>query len=176
MELLKWLLHVEIFSKVSQQPAQHQLLVLGTSARSAETSGTWKVSGSHWGAFRARIYAGKVQEIKPLESDTNPTDMINGIKGIIYNPSRIRYPMVRLDWLKKHKYGAETRGDNRFVRVTWDEALDLFYRELERVQKDMAHGRYIQTNRLASDRSVSQLYQSYAASGWYAWQFYHQGW
>jgi len=111
-------------------------LLSSASAGSVDTKGTWKVSGSHWGAFRARIYAGKVQEIKPLESDTNPTEMINGIKGIIYNPSRIRYPMVRLDWLKKHKYGSETRGDNRFVRVTWDEALDLFYRELERIQKD----------------------------------------
>lgn len=44
--------------------------------------------------------------------------------------------MVRLDWLKKHKYSADTRGNNRFIRVTWDEALDLFYRELERIQKD----------------------------------------
>ncbi|WP_029826287.1 trimethylamine-N-oxide reductase TorA, partial [Vibrio parahaemolyticus] len=87
-------------------------------------------------AFRAHIYAGKVQEIKPLELDKNPTEMLNGIKGIIYSPSRVRYPMVRLDWLKKHKYSADTRGNNRFIRVTWDEALDLFYRELERVQKE----------------------------------------
>ncbi|KOO05916.1 trimethylamine-N-oxide reductase TorA [Vibrio hepatarius] len=111
-------------------------LLASASASAAETTGTWKVSGSHWGAFRAHVYAGKVQEIKPLESDSNPTEMLNGIKGIIYSPSRVRYPMVRLDWLKKHKYSAETRGDNRFIRVTWDEALDLFYRELERIQKD----------------------------------------
>uniref|UniRef100_UPI0004722602 trimethylamine-N-oxide reductase TorA n=2 Tax=Vibrio parahaemolyticus TaxID=670 RepID=UPI0004722602 len=88
------------------------------------------------GASRPHIYAGKVQEIKPLELDKNPTEMLNGIKGIIYSPSRVRYPMVRLDWLKKHKYSADTRGNNRFIRVTWDEALDLFYRELERVQKE----------------------------------------
>jgi len=111
-------------------------LLASASASAAETTGTWKVTGSHWGAFRAHIYAGKVQEVKPLELDKNPTEMLNGIKGIIYSPSRVRYPMVRLDWLKKHKYSAETRGDNRFIRVTWDEALDLFYRELERVQKD----------------------------------------
>ncbi|MGI9894132.1 trimethylamine-N-oxide reductase TorA [Vibrio natriegens] len=111
-------------------------LLASASARAAESTGTWKVTGSHWGAFRAHIYAGKVQEIKPLELDKNPTEMLNGIKGIIYSPSRVRYPMVRLDWLKKHKYSADTRGNNRFIRVTWDEALDLFYRELERVQKE----------------------------------------
>ncbi|AJR08998.1 trimethylamine-N-oxide reductase TorA [Photobacterium gaetbulicola] len=105
-------------------------------AMAAETVGTWKVSGSHWGAFRAHIYGGKLQEIKPLELDKHPTEMLNGIKGILYSPSRVRYPMVRLDWLKKHKYSAATRGNNRFVRVTWDEAIDLFYRELERIQKD----------------------------------------
>ncbi len=111
-------------------------LLMASKANAAETTGIWKVSGSHWGAFRAHIYAGKVQQIKPLELDKHPTEMINGIKGIIYSPSRVRYPMVRLDWLKKHKYSGETRGNNRFIRVTWDEALDLFYRELERVQKD----------------------------------------
>ncbi|MBE4297475.1 trimethylamine-N-oxide reductase TorA [Vibrio parahaemolyticus] len=111
-------------------------LLASASASAAESTGTWKVTGSHWGAFRAHIYAGKVQEIKPLELDKNPTEMLNGIKGIIYSPSRVRYPMVRLDWLKKHKYSADTRGNNRFIRVTWDEALDLFYRELERVQKE----------------------------------------
>ncbi|WP_372378269.1 trimethylamine-N-oxide reductase TorA [Vibrio natriegens] len=111
-------------------------LLASASAKAAESTGPWKVTGSHWGAFRAHIYAGKVQEIKPLELDKNPTEMLNGIKGIIYSPSRVRYPMVRLDWLKKHKYSADTRGNNRFIRVTWDEALDLFYRELERVQKE----------------------------------------
>jgi trimethylamine-N-oxide reductase (cytochrome c) len=110
-------------------------LLTPITAQAAETTGTWKVSGSHWGAFRAQIYGGKVQAIKPLETDKHPTDMLNGIKGIIYSPSRVRYPMVRLDWLKKHKYSAETRGNNRFIRVTWDEAIDLLYRELERVQK-----------------------------------------
>ncbi|WP_305843354.1 trimethylamine-N-oxide reductase TorA [Photobacterium leiognathi] len=98
--------------------------------------GTWRFSGSHSGAFRAHIYAGKVQEIEAIEIDKNPTEMLKGIKGVIYNPSRVRYPMVRLDWLKKNKFSGETRGNNRFVRVTWDEALDLFYRELERMQKD----------------------------------------
>ncbi|OBT15952.1 trimethylamine N-oxide reductase I catalytic subunit [Vibrio sp. UCD-FRSSP16_10] len=112
------------------------LLVSNSAIAGTAAEGVWKTSGSHWGAFRARIWAGKVQEIKPLEVDKYPTEMLNGIKGIIYSPSRVRYPMVRLDWLKKHKYSADTRGNNRFVRVTWDEALDLFYRELERVQKD----------------------------------------
>ncbi|WP_026958049.1 trimethylamine-N-oxide reductase TorA [Aliagarivorans taiwanensis] len=108
-------------------------LLAPLSAKAAEE--TWKISGSHWGAFRARIAGGTVVEIKPLEFDQNPTEMIEGIKGIIYSSSRIRYPMVRYEWYKNRgKAKPSTRGDNRFIRVTWDQALDLFYQELERIQ------------------------------------------
>jgi len=95
----------------------------------------WKLTGSHWGAFRAKINGGKVTEIKAFELDKHPSKMLNGIKDIIYSPSRVRYPMVRLDWyLHRHNSDTKQRGDNRFVRVTWDQALDMFYEELERVQ------------------------------------------
>lgn len=42
-------------------------LLMSSKATAAETTGTWRTSGSHWGAFRAHIYAGKVQEIKALD-------------------------------------------------------------------------------------------------------------
>ncbi|OOH85019.1 trimethylamine N-oxide reductase I catalytic subunit [Pasteurellaceae bacterium 15-036681] len=103
----------------------------------AKDSSEWKITGSHWGAIRAKIVNGRVAEVRPFEYDKYPTEMINGIKGLIYSESRIRYPMVRLDWLKnRHNSDKTQRGDNRFVRVTWDEALDLFYAELERIQKE----------------------------------------
>ncbi|MCP4287948.1 MAG: trimethylamine-N-oxide reductase TorA [Gammaproteobacteria bacterium] len=111
------------------------LLVKAAKAAEGE-AGVWKITGSHWGAFRARIYGGKVVDVRPFERDKYPTDMLNGIEGIIYSPSRVRYPMVRYDWYKnRHNSDTSKRGDNRFIRVTWDEALDLFHEELERVQK-----------------------------------------
>ena len=109
-------------------------------AEAATTSaGSWKLTGSHWGAIRAHVQGGTVVDIKPFEEDAHPTDMVNGIRGLIYNPSRIRYPMARAEWLDNRKNADRTtRGDNRFVRLTWDEALDLFYEELVRVH--MGHG------------------------------------
>ncbi|MDN6180270.1 MAG: trimethylamine-N-oxide reductase TorA [Halomonas subglaciescola] len=101
--------------------------------------GVWKTAGSHWGAMNALVKGGRVTEIEAFGADEYPTEMLKGIKGLIYNPSRIRYPMVRLEWLKnRHKGERKTRGDNRFVRLTWDAALDLFHEELERVQTE--HG------------------------------------
>ncbi len=97
----------------------------------------WRLSGSHWGAFEARILNGRVEEIKAFGYDKNPTEMLQGIKGLIYSTARVRYPMVRLDWFKNRQHSDTTqRGDNRFVRVTWDQALDMFYEELERIQQN----------------------------------------
>lgn len=96
---------------------------------------TWRMSGAHWGAFRAKVEADRVVEIRPFELDRHPTDILKGTLGVIYSPSRVRYPMVRLDWYKKRQNSNRAeRGDNRFVRVSWDEALDILYEELERIQ------------------------------------------
>lgn len=101
--------------------------------------GRWRFSGAHWGAFRARVVAGRVVEIKPFEFDKHPTPILDGTLDVLYSASRVRYPMVRLDWYRKRgAAGQALRGDNRFIRVGWDEALDLVYDELERVQRD--HG------------------------------------
>ena len=100
-------------------------------------AGRWRFSGAHWGAFRARVVGGHVVEIKPFEFDKHPTPILDGTLDVLYSASRVRYPMVRLDWYRKRgAAGNALRGDNRFIRVGWDEALDLVYGEFERVQRD----------------------------------------
>lgn len=96
----------------------------------------WIQSGSHYGAFEAKVMNGEWIATRPFKQDKYPCDMLNAVREVVYNPSRVRYPMVRLDWLRqREKSDRRQRGDNRFVRVSWDRALDLFYEELERVQK-----------------------------------------
>lgn len=96
----------------------------------------WIQSGSHYGAFEAKVMNGEWVTTRPFKHDKYPCDMLNAVREVVYNPSRVRYPMVRLDWLRqREKSDRRQRGDNRFVRVSWDRALDLFYEELERVQK-----------------------------------------
>ncbi len=95
------------------------------------------LSGSHWGAFRAKVVDGVWTETTPFEKDKNPTDMIQAVREVVYNPARIKYPMVRIDWLKQgYKSDTTQRGNNRFVRVPWSQALDFFYHEMERVQNN----------------------------------------
>ena len=101
----------------------------------ADNQDGWLTTGSHFGAFRVKRKNGVIDQVKPFDLDRYPTDMINGVRGLVYNPSRIRYPMVRLDFLLKgHQSDTSQRGDFRFVRVTWDKALGLFKQSLDHVQ------------------------------------------
>ncbi|HAP99990.1 trimethylamine-N-oxide reductase TorA [Rhodospirillum rubrum] len=106
-------------------------------ARAAEDGEV--LTGSHWGAFRATVKGGKMTAIKPWEKDPHPSHQLTGVMDSIYSPTRIKYPMVRRAFLEKGPGASpETRGAGDFVRVTWDQALDLVAKELTRVRKD--HG------------------------------------
>ena len=64
----------------------------------------WIQSGSHYGAFEAKVVNGEWTETRPFKHDKYPCDMLNAVREVVYNPSRVRYPMVRLDWLRKRPY------------------------------------------------------------------------
>lgn len=111
------------------------LAPLNALAKAGINEDEWLTTGSHFGAFKMKRKNGVIAEVKPFDLDKYPTDMINGIRGMVYNPSRVRYPMVRLDFLLKgHKSNTHQRGDFRFVRVTWDKALTLFKHSLDEIQ------------------------------------------
>ena len=90
---------------------------------------------SHWGAFRATVEGGRWTAVRGWEKDPHPSHMLEGVRDSVYSPTRIKYPMVRRAFLEKGP-GAEveTRGADDFVRVSWDEALDLVASELRRVE------------------------------------------
>ncbi len=52
-----------------------------------------------------------------------------------YSPNRILYPLKRVDWDPKGDRHIENRGRSRFVRISWDEALDLIASEIRRVKE-----------------------------------------
>jgi trimethylamine-N-oxide reductase (cytochrome c) len=105
----------------------------------AQTPSQNVLSGCHWGVFRAEVQDGRAIAITPWEQDPWPSPQLPGVLDSIYSPSRIKYPMVRRAWLEQGP-GADPagRGDGDFLRVDWDQALDLVTKELVRVQDE--HG------------------------------------
>ena len=56
--------------------------------------------------------------------------------AMAYSPTPIARPGVRASWLAKRD--GESRGNGRYVEVSWDEALHLVHTELSRVRTE--HG------------------------------------
>ncbi len=109
--------------------------ILGAGAARAATSGEF-LSGCHWGAFQATVTDGKIAAIRGWDEDPAPTPMLEGVMDTVYSPSRIKYPMVRRAYLEGGPgTSPETRGKDDFVRVSWDEALDLVANEIKRMQE-----------------------------------------
>ncbi len=56
-------------------------------------------------------------------------------KKRVYSPNRIPYPLKRVDWNPEGERNAENRGKSKYVRISWDEALDIIVSELKRIKE-----------------------------------------
>lgn len=110
--------------------------VFSKAAKAAAPKGI--LTTAHWGVMRAVVENGKFVKALPFERDPAPvTAMIEATPSTVYSPSRIKYPMVRKGFLEKgHKSDTSERGNGDFVRVSWDDALNIVARELGRVKTE----------------------------------------
>jgi trimethylamine-N-oxide reductase (cytochrome c) len=56
-------------------------------------------------------------------------------KKRIYSPARIRYPLKRIDFDPNGNRNQKRRGDSKYVRISWKEALDIIEGEIRRIKK-----------------------------------------
>jgi anaerobic selenocysteine-containing dehydrogenase len=56
-------------------------------------------------------------------------------KKRVYSPNRILYPLKRVDWDPKGDRNTENRGKSKYVRISWDEAVEIIVSELLRVKE-----------------------------------------
>jgi molybdopterin guanine dinucleotide-containing S/N-oxide reductase-like protein len=109
-----------------------------------------------------RVYTknGKIVRISPLHFDWkydrkgfNPWEMEArgkvfqpGMKALvapyslaykkrIYSPNRILYPLKRVDWDPDGDRSVQNRGKSGYVRISWEEALEIIVNEINRVKE-----------------------------------------
>src|ERR1700684_4446374 len=90
---------------------------------------------THWGTFEAVSDGERLTGVRPWRGDPEPTPLIGNVASAQHHPARITQPHVRKGWLD-HGPGAPARGDEPFVPVSWDTALDLLSGELRRVCRE----------------------------------------
>lgn len=61
-------------------------------------------------------------------------------KSIIYSPDRLLYPMRRVDFDPNGDRNPQNRGKSGYVRISWEEALDLVASEIKRMKRDYGPG------------------------------------
>ncbi|WP_122875123.1 molybdopterin guanine dinucleotide-containing S/N-oxide reductase [Pseudomonas viridiflava] len=96
----------------------------------------------HWGVYRPQVVNGKLQALQPAEWDKDPSPIGDSVAAAITSPTRVMRPAVRRSFLEQaggqSEWRNELRGQEPFVEVSWEVALDLVARELKRVRQ--AHG------------------------------------
>ena len=61
-------------------------------------------------------------------------------KSLVYSPDRILHPMKRVDFAPDRARNPQNRGTSGYVRISWDEALDLVAKEMLRVKREHGPG------------------------------------
>ncbi|MEE8517142.1 MAG: molybdopterin-dependent oxidoreductase, partial [Alphaproteobacteria bacterium] len=61
-------------------------------------------------------------------------------KSMVYADNRCLYPMKRADFDPNGERNFETRGKSEYVRISWDEALDIVTNEIKRVKREHGTG------------------------------------
>ena len=90
-----------------------------TSKYKAEEFKPWKIEA------RGQVYE------PPLK--TLPPPLALAYKKRVYSPNRILYPMKRVDFDPNGERNIENRGKSGYVRISWNEALDLMEAEMRRI-------------------------------------------
>src|SRR5690554_3144684 len=97
---------------------------------------------SHWGAYRVVLRDGVIAGVEPHPQDPAPSPIMKSITDWLDPERRILQPMVRESWLEAHRAGrlpdGRGRGRDRFLPLSWAEAVRLVAGEIERVRQE--HG------------------------------------
>jgi biotin/methionine sulfoxide reductase len=99
------------------------------------------LTSTHWGVYEVEVEDGRVARLKPFAHDPQPSPIGNSIPAALTSPTRVLRPAVRKSYLEggpgtaTHKRGAEP-----FVQVSWERAVDLVGREVDRVRKTFGNG------------------------------------
>jgi len=78
------------------------------------------------------VNAGEIAAVHPLH-DPDPSPLLRNLPGSVRHAARVRQPVARRGWLERGPGPARERGDDSFVELSWNEALDRAAQELQRV-------------------------------------------
>ena len=91
----------------------------------------WKYKPEDFGPWKIEA---RGKEFGPaMKSLLPPFSLV--YKKRIYSPNRIMYPLKRVDWDPKGDRNPENRGKSGYVRISWEEAIQIVADEIMRIKE-----------------------------------------
>jgi biotin/methionine sulfoxide reductase len=127
-------------------------------------------SAAHWGIYEIAQRSGDDPLLRPLSADPDPTQIGLDQLAPEVRALRIARPAVRRGWLEGRT--CHGRGQDDYVELDWDEALDLVAGEIARVRTEPGNqaifaGSYGWASAGRFHHAQSQLHRFYNAIGGY---------
>ena len=123
----------------------------------------------HWGPGQAEVRDGRVIAVGPHPDNPDPSRINENIADGIYHRSRVLRPAIRKGFLENGPGSTvDQRGQEPYLEVEWDKALEIVATELGRVkdrygqpitrEQGAAPNRFVRiTDEISLTRSTHQI-------------------
>ena len=99
------------------------------------TTNKHALTANHWGVGVAHIENGKLVKISPHPDDPASSQLNDNVASSLNGSARVLYPSIRRSWLENGPgRGDKDRGQDEFVRVSWEKANKLIAAEINRIR------------------------------------------
>ena len=112
-----------------------------------DSTGKYKTTSTHWGPGISVVENGVLKSVDAHPDDPDPSPINDNIASSLYGKARITRPAVRKSYLENGPATSEDdsnkqsykRGEEPFIEVSWDKALELITDELNRVRDNFGN-------------------------------------
>ncbi|MEB7714429.1 molybdopterin guanine dinucleotide-containing S/N-oxide reductase [Kluyvera cryocrescens] len=92
------------------------------------------LTAAHWGPMWVETDGEQVLSSRGALKTTFTNSLQSVVRDQVHSKTRVRYPMVRKGFLASPENPQGVRGQDEFVRVSWDDALALIDRQHRRIR------------------------------------------
>ncbi|KIS43383.1 molybdopterin guanine dinucleotide-containing S/N-oxide reductase [Kosakonia radicincitans] len=92
------------------------------------------LTAAHWGPMLVDTDGEKVLASRGALPTRHPNSLQTVVQEQVHSPTRVRYPMVRKGFLASPSNPQGVRGQDEFVRVSWEDALALIHAQHKRIR------------------------------------------
>ncbi len=92
------------------------------------------LTAAHWGPILVETDGEKVLSSRGALPTSHPNSLQSAVRDQVHSKTRVRYPMVRKGFLASPAQPQGVRGQDEFVRVSWDDALALIHAQHKRIR------------------------------------------